>query len=107
VDDLWRRNFIALVGFLILFALTQTFVIELVPVSISVLFSECRSYYHYPREQKYIGGGGVSFFAKDTTETKKLNVELKTRKTRKAEDEKQEKIRAMEGIKKKRDLYVR
>jgi len=34
VDDLWRRNFIALVGFLILFTFTQIFVIELVPVSI-------------------------------------------------------------------------
>ncbi|SRR6266566_6022152 len=45
VDDLWRRNFIVLVGFVVLFSLTQTFVIELVPVSISVLFSECRSYY--------------------------------------------------------------
>lgn len=106
VDDLWRRNFIALVGFLILFSLTQTFVIELVPVSASVVFSECRSYYDYLCEQKYIGGGGVDFFAKDTTETKKLNAELKTRKIRKAEGEKQEKIRAMEGIKKKRDLYV-
>jgi hypothetical protein len=107
VDDLWRLNFIVLVGFLILFSLTQTFVIELVPVSVSVLFSECRSYYHYVCEQKYIGGGGVSFFAKDTTETKKLNTELKTRKIRKAEGERQEKFRAMEGIKKKRDLYVR
>ncbi len=105
VDDLWRRNFIVLVVFLILFSLTQTFIIELVPVSISVLFSECRSYCHC--KQKYVGGGGVGFFAKDTTETKKLNAELKARKIRKAEDEKQEKIRAMEGIKRKRNLYVR
>jgi hypothetical protein len=105
VDDLWRRNFIVLVGFLILFSLTQAFVIELVPVRISVLFSECRSY--YVCEQKFVGGGGVGFFAKDTTETKKLNAELKTRKIRKAEDERQEKLRAMEGMKRKRDLYVR
>jgi ATP-binding cassette subfamily G (WHITE) protein 2 (SNQ2) len=105
VDDLWRRNFIVLVGFLILFSLTQTYVIELVPVSISVLFSECRSYYLY--EQKFVGGGGINFFAKESAETKKLNAELKTRKIRKAEDERQEKLRAMEGIKRKRDLYVR
>jgi ATP-binding cassette subfamily G (WHITE) protein 2 (SNQ2) len=104
VDDLWRRNFIVLVGFVVLFALTQTFVIELVPVSILVLFSECRSYYLC--EQKFVGGGGVGFFAKDTTETKKLNVELKTRKVRKAEDERREKLRAMEGMKIKRDRYV-
>jgi hypothetical protein len=69
------------------------------------IISECRSYCLC--EQKYVGGGGVGFFAKDTTETKKLNAELKTRRIRKAEDEKQEKIRAMEGIKRKRDLYVR
>jgi len=105
VDDLWRRNFIVLVGFLILFSLTQTFVIELVPVSISVLFSECHSYYLC--EQKFVGGGGAGIFAKNTAETKKLNAELKSRKIRKAEDERQEKIRAMEGMKKKRDLYVR
>ena len=105
VDDLWRRNFIVLVGFFVLFSLMQTFVIELVPVSISVSLSECHSYYLY--EQKFGRGGGVGFFAKDTTETKKLNAELKTRKVRKAEDERQEKIRAMEGIKTKRDLYVR
>jgi len=105
VDDLWRRNFIVLVGFVVLFAFTQTYVIELVPVSISVFFLECGSYYLC--EQKFVGGGGVGFFAKETTETKKLNAELKTRKVRKAEDERQEKIRAMDGIKTKRDLYVR
>ena len=106
VDDLWRRNFIVIVGFLVLFSFTQTFVIELFPVSmISILLLECRS--HYLCEQKFVGGGGIGFFAKETTETKKLNAELKTRKIRKAEDERQEKIRAMEGIKKKRDLYVR
>jgi ATP-binding cassette, subfamily G (WHITE), member 2, SNQ2 len=104
VADLWRRNFIVLVGFLILFSLTQTYVIELVPVSISVLLSEGCLYYLC--EQKFFGGGGVGFFAKDTTETKKLNAELKTRKIQKAEDERQEKNRAMEGIKIKRDLYV-
>jgi ATP-binding cassette subfamily G (WHITE) protein 2 (SNQ2) len=104
VDDLWRRNFIVIVAFVILFSFTQTFVIELIPVSISVLFSECHSYYLC--EQKVVSGAGVGFFAKETTETKKLNTELKTRKIRKSEDERQEKIRAMEGIKKRRDLYV-
>jgi hypothetical protein len=59
------------------------------------------------RGQKYVGGSGNGVFAKDTPETKKLNAELKTRKIQKAEDEKREKIRAMEGIKGKRDSYVR
>lgn len=35
VDDLWRRNFIVLVGFLVFFSITQTVVIEIFPVSIS------------------------------------------------------------------------
>jgi ATP-binding cassette, subfamily G (WHITE), member 2, SNQ2 len=60
-----------------------------------------------PSGQQFVGGGGIGFFAKDTPETKKLNAELKTRKIQKAEDEKQEKIRAMEGIKTKRNSYVR
>jgi ATP-binding cassette subfamily G (WHITE) protein 2 (SNQ2) len=34
-DDLWRRNFIVLVGFLVFFSITQTVVIEIFPVSIA------------------------------------------------------------------------
>lgn len=60
-----------------------------------------------PSGQKFVGGNGNGVFAKDTPETKKLNAELKARKIQKAEDEKREKIRAMEGIKRKRDSYVR
>jgi hypothetical protein len=60
-----------------------------------------------PSGQQFVGGGGFGFFAKDTPETKELNTELKARKVRKAEEEKLEKIRAMEGIKTKRDPYVR
>jgi hypothetical protein len=74
---------------------------------------EHHQYYLYPQNvsnytsgQKFVGGGGIGFFAKETTETKKLNAELKTRKIQKAEDERQEKIRAMEGIKTERDPYV-
>jgi hypothetical protein len=58
------------------------------------------------RTQKFDGGGGVSFFAKDTPETKRLNTQLKAHKAQKAEEERMEKIRAMEGVKKKRDPYV-
>lgn len=35
VNDLWRRNFIVLVVFFVFYSLTQTFVIEIFPVSIS------------------------------------------------------------------------
>jgi ATP-binding cassette subfamily G (WHITE) protein 2 (SNQ2) len=53
-----------------------------------------------------VGAGGVSFFAKDTAETKKLNSELEERKAAKAEEQRREKIQAMEGIKAKRDQCV-
>lgn len=82
-DDLWRRNFVVLFVFLIFFWVTQTVVIELYP--------------------QFVGVGGFSFFAKDTAETKKLNSELKERKATKAEEQRREKIQAMEGIKTKRD----
>jgi ABC-type multidrug transport system ATPase subunit len=82
-DDLWRRNFVVLLVFLIFFWFTQTIVIELYP--------------------QFVGAGGVSFFAKDTAETKKLNSELEERKAAKAEEQRREKIQAMEGIKAKRD----
>ncbi|KAI9458491.1 ABC-2 type transporter-domain-containing protein [Russula earlei] len=81
--DLWRRNYIVLVAFLVFFWFTQILVIEVYP--------------------QFVGGGGVVFFTKDTSETKRLNAELKESKARKAEEERQEKIRAMDGIKIKRD----
>jgi len=56
--------------------------------------------------KQFAGGGGVSFFAKDTAETKKLNLELSERKANNAEEQRREKIQAMEGIKMKRDRCV-
>ncbi|KAI0006223.1 ABC-2 type transporter-domain-containing protein [Russula compacta] len=82
-DDLWPRHFLVLFLFLCFFCSTQTTVIEIFP--------------------QFVDGGGVSFFAKDTPETRKLNEELRARKDENAEEERREKIRAMEGIKKKRD----
>ena len=35
VNDLWRRDFIVLVVFFVFYSLTQTFVIEIFPVSIA------------------------------------------------------------------------
>lgn len=53
-----------------------------------------------------MGAGGVSFFSKNTAETKKLNAELEERKAAKAEEQHREKIQAMEGVKTKRDQCV-
>jgi hypothetical protein len=41
-DDLWRRNFIVLLAFLIFFWFTQTVVIELYPVSTNWITIEVR-----------------------------------------------------------------
>ena len=54
-------------------------------------------------EKQFVGGGGIGFFARDTAETEKLNSELKGRRATKAEEQRREKIQAMEGIKMKRD----
>jgi ATP-binding cassette, subfamily G (WHITE), member 2, SNQ2 len=104
-DDLWRRDFAVLVAFFIFFWITQTVVIEIFPVSIVNVTIELLLIMSLPGQQ-LVWSGGVSFFVKDTSTTKKLNEELKTRKAQKAEEERLEKIRAMDGIKKKREPYV-
>ena len=40
-DDLWRRNFVVLLAFLIFFWFTQTIVIEVYPVSTNYITIEC------------------------------------------------------------------
>ncbi|KAI9457777.1 hypothetical protein BJY52DRAFT_1416667 [Lactarius psammicola] len=65
-DDLWRRNFVTLFAFLFFFWLTQTVVIELYP--------------------QFVEGGGISFFDRDTAQTKELDSALKERRAKKAED---------------------
>ena len=104
-DDLWRRNFVVIFAFLIFFWFTQTVVIELYPVSTSWTNIEMRLTVSFFGKQ-LVGAGGISFFAKDTAETKKLNSELEERKAAKAEEQHREKIQAMEGIKTKRDQCV-
>jgi ATP-binding cassette subfamily G (WHITE) protein 2 (SNQ2) len=84
--DLWRRNYLVLVAFFLFFCFTQTAVIEIFP--------------------QLVGGGGAIFYTKDTPETKKLNADLKVRKVQKAEEERQEKIRVLDGVKTKRESYV-
>ena len=91
--------------FLIFFWLAQIVVIELYPVSTNRISIELRLTMSL-FEKQLVGGGGISFFAKDTAETKKLNSELKERRVTKAEEQRREKIQAMEGIKTKRDQWV-
>ncbi|TFY58327.1 hypothetical protein EVG20_g8195 [Dentipellis fragilis] len=81
--DLWRRNFLVMCGFTLVFWLLQTLLIEWYP--------------------QFAGGMSVSFFARENAERKKLNEALRERKIKKAESERLEKARAMEGTKTKKD----
>ncbi|KAI0673630.1 ABC-2 type transporter-domain-containing protein [Trametes maxima] len=60
VADLWRRNFLVLVGFFVCFQLTQVFLIEYFP--------------------QYGGGSSVTVYVPEDSETKKLNTKLQDRK---------------------------
>ncbi|ETW86786.1 ABC transporter [Heterobasidion irregulare TC 32-1] len=84
VADLWRRNFVVVLGFMIFFWITQVIAIE-----------------YWPQP---IGGGGVAYFARESSERKKLNDALRARKAEKAAREREEKARAIEGTKETRDL---
>lgn len=64
VSDLWRRNFIVLVGFCLLFQLTQVLLMEFFP--------------------QFGGGSSVTIFAPEDHDTKKRNVVLQERKEEKA-----------------------
>ncbi|KAI0673639.1 ABC-2 type transporter-domain-containing protein [Trametes maxima] len=60
VSDLWRRNFLVLLGFFFLFQLTQVLLIEYFP--------------------QYSGGSAVTIYAPEDAETKKLNAKLQDKK---------------------------
>ncbi|EPQ60137.1 hypothetical protein GLOTRDRAFT_67504 [Gloeophyllum trabeum ATCC 11539] len=72
VSDIWRRNFLVVLGFFILFQVTQVLAIE-----------------YWPQPA---GGSAISVYAKEDKETKRLNERLRQRKAeraqKKAEDEK-------------------
>ncbi|TBU62153.1 ABC-transporter [Dichomitus squalens] len=64
VSDLWRRNFLVLCGFVIVFQLTQVFLIEWFPT--------------------FGGGSAVTIFAPEDSDTKKRNAVLRERKEARA-----------------------
>ncbi|KAJ8515436.1 hypothetical protein ONZ45_g7152 [Pleurotus djamor] len=68
--DIWRRNFLVLLGFFILFIFTQILVIEL-----------------FPRHTFMVG---VNIFAKENAELTKLNALQQEKKARKSEKSKDE-----------------
>ncbi|THH33132.1 hypothetical protein EUX98_g1017 [Antrodiella citrinella] len=76
VSDLWRRNLLVLIGFFLLFQLTQVLLIE-----------------YYPQ---YGGSGAVVVYAQENTETKKRNAVLQERKTLKNDTDSDEKGQSTE-----------
>ncbi|OCH88753.1 hypothetical protein OBBRIDRAFT_820018 [Obba rivulosa] len=62
VSDIWRRNFLVLLGFLILFQITQVLLIEYFP--------------------KFGGGSSAVVYAKETADNKDLNASLQGRKAK-------------------------
>ncbi|KAG6874373.1 hypothetical protein C0995_015109 [Termitomyces sp. Mi166 len=64
--DLWRRNFIVLIGFMLAFQITQILALEFYP--------------------QYGYNFSLNIFAKETDEVKKRNAALKERKQRRTED---------------------
>jgi ATP-binding cassette subfamily G (WHITE) protein 2 (SNQ2) len=78
VNDLWRRNFLVVVGFFIFFIITQMLVIE---------------YLQGPS----LEGIGFSIFAKETTETAELNATLREKQNApKRIEEKEDKLETKE-----------
>ncbi|TFK56519.1 hypothetical protein OE88DRAFT_1649845 [Heliocybe sulcata] len=65
VSDIWRRNFLVLVGFLILFQVTQVLAMEYWP--------------------QYSGGTSVSVFAKEDADTRRRNEVLRERKAKRTQ----------------------
>ncbi|KAL5519548.1 SNQ2_1 [Sanghuangporus vaninii] len=86
VADLWRRNFVVLVGFLIFFQVTQSIALEFFP--------------------KYAGSSSVMIFAKENEDTKRRNALLLERKQNRTLREKGEEV-STNGEKMRKDFSDR
>jgi hypothetical protein len=76
--DTWRLNFVLLFIWIILYQVTQIVVLELLPVSVAHPI-RCSNF--RPQTTKQRGGGTASgLFAKETSETRRLNNRLRKRK---------------------------
>ncbi|KAI0789262.1 ABC-2 type transporter-domain-containing protein [Abortiporus biennis] len=71
VSDLWRRNFLVLIGFFFVFQLTQVLIIELYP------------------QYKFSGGASIMIYAQEDADTKKRNAVLQERKAIKNKETKE------------------
>jgi ATP-binding cassette subfamily G (WHITE) protein 2 (SNQ2) len=78
VQDIWRRNFVVLVAWVLFYQVTQIVVLDFLPVSVAYL----SSLFELPTQVMKQNSGGTVFrlFAKETPETRKLNDRLRKRK---------------------------
>jgi len=77
--DLWRRNFPVLIGFFILFQVTQILALEFYPVSTRT----CLERRWLDLEKQYGLDLATNIFTKEDEETKKLNADLRKKKEQK------------------------
>lgn len=75
--DIWRRNFIVLLGWMLFYQVTQILILDFFPVSVT-----WRLAVHLPTyTMKQRAGSSFSpLFAKETSETRKLNDQLREQK---------------------------
>ncbi|TFY71815.1 hypothetical protein EVG20_g1190 [Dentipellis fragilis] len=83
IDDVWRRNFLVLLGWILFFQVTQIIIMD-----------------YFPAKAE---GSTFRIFAKETAELKKLNEALRERQLHKAEALQSEKVAELE-TKRERDI---
>lgn len=86
--DLWRRNFPVLIGFFILFQITQILALEFYPVSSWTCLA--RKYVKF--EKQYGVDLAINIFTKEDEETKKLNADLREKKRQRDHEQEKEVI---------------
>jgi ATP-binding cassette, subfamily G (WHITE), member 2, SNQ2 len=75
--DIWRRNFVVLLCWILFYQVTQILILEISPVSIL----PDSTFYLLTRTTKPCPGGtALGLFTKETSETRKLNIQLRERK---------------------------
>lgn len=70
--DIWRRNFVVLLGWILFYQVTQILILDLLPVSLTRYLS----YQTYTTKQR-TGSVLSRLFVRETSETHKLNDRLR------------------------------
>lgn len=72
--DIWRRNFVVLLGWILFYQVTQILILDFLPVSLT----RCSSFQTYTTKQR-TGGALSRLFVRETSQTHKLNDRLRER----------------------------